>query len=176
MPAPTPAPEVAATPAPTTITQDQAKHAYKSARDQYRHGDWIEARKNFVTARDGGYKPGLFEDSADKYLARMDEKEQADAAKAASQLAAAQAAAAAAAVAAATPAPAPAPAPIPACPGGCRNAGASPAPAPAPEVAATPAPAPAPMPAPPRPLRLRLKLPRLLTSHNCASHGLASHC
>src|SRR5207249_11345828 len=105
-PAPAPAPEVATAPPPAPpagITKEQAKEAYKTARDQYRRGDWIEARKNFVSARDGGYKPGLFEDSPEKYLARMDAKEQNDAAKAAREAAMAQA----------TPPPAPAPAPAP---------------------------------------------------------------
>ncbi len=59
-----------------------AKSAYKLARDQYRKGDWRAARENFNIAQDNGYKPGLFEDSPAKYLARMDAKESADAAKA----------------------------------------------------------------------------------------------
>lgn len=99
---PTPTPEATATPpvpevAPPTpaeapgITAAQASDAYKAARDQYRKGDWIEARKNFVIARDGNYKTGLFEDSPAKYLGRMDAKEQADAAKAAKEQAAREA-------------------------------------------------------------------------------------
>lgn len=52
-----------------------AKTAYRLARQQYRQGDWASARKNFELARDLGYKPGLFEDSPSKYLARMDAAE-----------------------------------------------------------------------------------------------------
>src|SRR5439155_1341220 len=75
-------------------TADQAHDAYHLARDQYRKGDWIEARRNFDIAVAGNYKPGLFEDSPEKYLSRMDAKEQADAAKAANEQAMAQARAA----------------------------------------------------------------------------------
>ena len=60
-----------------------AKRSYQAAVDNYRKGDWIEARKNFVAASDAGYRPGLFETSPQTYLARIDKKEQADAAKAA---------------------------------------------------------------------------------------------
>ncbi|MGH7213518.1 MAG: hypothetical protein ACREIT_01960, partial [Tepidisphaeraceae bacterium] len=60
----------------------EARDAYQSARDQYRSGDWINARENFVRAQELGYRAGLFEDSPAKYLARMDKKEQADAARA----------------------------------------------------------------------------------------------
>jgi general secretion pathway protein D len=78
-PAPTPAP-VAEEPAAPAV---DAKAAYKLAKQQYNKGDWIAARKNFEIARDAGYKPGLFEgDAPTKYLARMDAKENADAAKA----------------------------------------------------------------------------------------------
>jgi general secretion pathway protein D len=55
-----------------------AKAAYKLAKDQYKKGDWINARKNFEIAQAAGYKPGLFEDSPAKYLSRMDAKELAD--------------------------------------------------------------------------------------------------
>jgi general secretion pathway protein D len=188
-PTPTPAPTAAdtkpdttaaptPTPAPTPIAEEQpapapavdAKGAYKLAKQQYNKGDWIAARKNFEIARDAGYKPGLFEgDAPAKYLARMDAKENADAAKAqqeaearaAREAAEAQARADAEAKAkadaeamakaeadakaraqadAAKPAPAPAPTPTPT---------PAPAPAPAPTVTAvtttqTPAPAPAP--------------------------------
>jgi uncharacterized membrane protein YgcG len=67
------------------------KAAYKEARRLYKEGDWIAARKNFELARDGGYRPGLFEDSPAKYLERMDRKENADRAKHEAQLAAARA-------------------------------------------------------------------------------------
>jgi general secretion pathway protein D len=98
----TPAPAPAATPttapaeaasaapeaspaAPMAVTEADrkatAKSAYKLARDQYRKGDWRAARENFNIAQDNGYKAGLFEDSPAKYLARMDAKESADAAK-----------------------------------------------------------------------------------------------
>jgi general secretion pathway protein D len=55
-----------------------AKTVYQQAREEYRKGDWNAARKDFAAARDLGYKPGLFEDSPEKYLARMDAKERAD--------------------------------------------------------------------------------------------------
>ncbi len=89
-----------------------------------------------MAAQDLGYKPGLFEDSPAKYLARMDKKEQADAAKvAATEDARAKALAEAQnnqpPAAPATPAPTPAPAPA-------ETTATTPAPAPA-----TPAPAPA---------------------------------
>jgi type II secretory pathway component GspD/PulD (secretin)/TolA-binding protein len=72
-----PAPAIAVAPeAPPPAPNPNS--AYHLARQQYNKGDWISARQNFVIARDGGYKAGLFEDSPDKYLARMDAKEQAD--------------------------------------------------------------------------------------------------
>ena len=67
---------------PTADTKAEARAAYLRGRGEYRSGDWIAARKDLEMARDKGYKAGLFEDSADKYLSRMDAKEQADAAKA----------------------------------------------------------------------------------------------
>ncbi len=120
--------------------QEQGRAAYLTGRDQYKKGDWIAARQNFSKAKDLGYKTGWFEDAPDKYLARMDKKELADAEKAAKEAiakadadraaadaeVAAKAAAdakviadakavadaeAAAKLAAATPAPAPAPVP-----------------------------------------------------------------
>lgn len=54
-----------------------ARNAYRLARDQYRAGDWASARQNFAIARDLGYRPGLFEDSPERYLARMDAREAA---------------------------------------------------------------------------------------------------
>jgi len=57
---------------------DQAHAAYVKARAEYNKGDWNAARPDFVTARDLGYKPGLFEDSPQTYLTRMDVKEAAD--------------------------------------------------------------------------------------------------
>jgi general secretion pathway protein D len=60
-----------------------AKRLYQAGVENYRKGDWIEARKNFAAAVDAGYKTGLFETSPQTYLARMDKKESADAAKAA---------------------------------------------------------------------------------------------
>ena len=56
-----------------------------------------DAAQDLQFAADNGYKPGWFQDSPQKMLAKMDAKEQADSAKAA-------------AMAAAAPAPAPAPA------------------------------------------------------------------
>ncbi len=56
---------------------------YVTGREQYRTGDWIAARRSLTAARDGGYKPRLFEDGPDAILARMDRKEQADADRAA---------------------------------------------------------------------------------------------
>ncbi|MCC6424751.1 MAG: hypothetical protein IT447_14850 [Phycisphaerales bacterium] len=60
-----------------------ARASYDLAVKQYESGDWVNARKNFEIARKAGYKPGLFKDSPDTYLSRMDKREQADAAKAA---------------------------------------------------------------------------------------------
>ena len=57
------------------------RDAYVAGRDDYKKGDWINARKYFDAAVAGGYKPHLFEDSPQTYLARMDRKEQEDAAK-----------------------------------------------------------------------------------------------
>jgi general secretion pathway protein D len=88
-------------PEPVELTKQEIANAYKIGRDQYRKGDWIMARKNLTVARDAGYDPGLFNDKPAKILARMDAKEQADAAKAQKQ-----AESQAAEVAAAPPAPA----------------------------------------------------------------------
>jgi general secretion pathway protein D len=82
----------------------EARRLYNAGRDAYRVGDWVEARKSFVAASEAGYKAGLFEDSPEKFLSRMDRKEAADAAKAA-KLAADQAAADAAAAAPAVTTP-----------------------------------------------------------------------
>jgi hypothetical protein len=102
-PAPAPTPEpVAAAPTETTPTAEAAapaveaapeetasgttinpRRAYLRGRDQYRNGNWIEARKNLEAARDAGYKPGMFEDKPAVLLARMDRKEQSDSARAA---------------------------------------------------------------------------------------------
>lgn len=81
--------------------KDQARAAYRLGRDQYRRGDWISARENLSRAVELNYRPGLFEDSPAKLLARMDEKEQADALAAAEREAAERARAEAAAAAAA---------------------------------------------------------------------------
>ncbi|HMB96745.1 MAG TPA: hypothetical protein VKK61_11950, partial [Tepidisphaeraceae bacterium] len=69
-PSPQPAP---VTPVPPAAQEDQsvaAKSAYRMAREEYRTGDWAAARKHFQAARDMDYKPGLFEDPPEKYLAR----------------------------------------------------------------------------------------------------------
>ena len=55
-----------------------AKALYRSGVQQYKSGDWIAARENFELAIRGGYKPGMFEDSPQDYLRRMDRKEQAE--------------------------------------------------------------------------------------------------
>ncbi len=66
--------------------KNKARDAYRAAREEYRKGDWNAARRNFEAANQLGYKPGLFEgDAPSVYLARMDKKEQADAAKAKQQ-------------------------------------------------------------------------------------------
>jgi type II secretory pathway component GspD/PulD (secretin) len=70
-------------------TSTDPKGAYQEGRKLYRDGDWIGARKQFEMARDGNYRPGLFEDSPQKYLDRMDKKEAADRAKHDAELAAA---------------------------------------------------------------------------------------
>ncbi len=67
---------------------NQAEASYKKAKQEYNKGDWIAARKDFEAAKAAGYKPGLFEDSPQQYLQRMDRKEQADAKKHAEELAA----------------------------------------------------------------------------------------
>ena len=64
-------------------SDEQARSAYLTGRDDYRKGDWIAARQNFDKSVSLGYKAGWFEDAPEKYLARMDKKEQADAAMAA---------------------------------------------------------------------------------------------
>ncbi len=84
----TPAPPAPEAPAPAVEAVPDAREAYRLAREQYRKGDWIAARKNFELARDAGYKPGVFEDSPAKYLARMDQKERRDAEQAAREAAA----------------------------------------------------------------------------------------
>ena len=58
----------------------RSQAAYREAKPD-NTGDWIAARQQFNIARDGGYKAGLFEDSPQKYLERMDKKEAADNAK-----------------------------------------------------------------------------------------------
>ena len=68
--------------ASATTRQASAKEFYRQAKEQYRTGDWIESRKSFVAAQEGGYSAGVFEDSPATYLTRMDRKEQADAKKA----------------------------------------------------------------------------------------------
>ena len=72
-------------PLPPPMPTMTASQAYHLARDQYNKGDWIPARQNFELARQLGYKPGLFEDSPERYLAKMDAKEQHDAEMAAAQ-------------------------------------------------------------------------------------------
>lgn len=70
-------PATGAQPSPAQAQPQTPKEHYRLALQQYRSGDWINARKNFEAAKD--YKPGLFEgDRADVYLARMDKKENAD--------------------------------------------------------------------------------------------------
>jgi type II secretory pathway component GspD/PulD (secretin) len=91
---PTPAPEAPSAPAPAQPAEPapvaqaeppapavDARTAYRTAVAQYNKGDWIAARKNFELARDLNYRPGLFETSPGTYLARMDAKEQRDAAR-----------------------------------------------------------------------------------------------
>src|SRR5207253_6374389 len=82
------APPETTPPAPAAV---DPKTAYNDARKLYREGDWIAARKQFELARDGGYRPGLFEDSPQKFLDRMDKKEAADRAKHDAEIAAARA-------------------------------------------------------------------------------------
>lgn len=82
-----PATPDAAAAQPVAEIKVDARAAYRQAVKDYRSGDWIAARRNFVAARDAGFKPGLFEDSPSKYLARMDSKEQADAARHAAEVA-----------------------------------------------------------------------------------------
>jgi tetratricopeptide (TPR) repeat protein len=76
--APVPAP-------PPVDTKAQAHAAYLKGREEYRKGDWIAARQDLMQAQSLNYKNGLFEDSPAKYLARMDAKENVDAAKAAKE-------------------------------------------------------------------------------------------
>ena len=52
------------------------KQYYQRAVSEYRHHDWVNARKDFESAKAGNYRPGLFEgDSPATYLARMDRKD-----------------------------------------------------------------------------------------------------
>jgi general secretion pathway protein D len=108
IPAPAPTPAVAV--APEAPPAPNPSDAYHLGRQQYNKGDWISARQNFVIARDGGYKTGLFEDSPAKYLARMDAKEQADDRRHQEEIRQQQMLAAAAAAASASAAAQPAPA------------------------------------------------------------------
>jgi general secretion pathway protein D len=78
-PTPQPAPAVE-TPAPEIPAENlSARQAYVRGRDLYNKGDWINARTYLEMARDKNYRPGLFEQSPSRYIARMDAKEQADA-------------------------------------------------------------------------------------------------
>src|SRR5437867_7297695 len=43
------------------MSKADVKKIYQQAKKEYNSGDWIAARKHFETARDYGYKPGLFE-------------------------------------------------------------------------------------------------------------------
>ena len=79
--APAVPPEMPAQPAEVRAAQarpETAKEAYQLGKSQYNSGDWIAARQNFKWAKELGYKPGWFETSPDKYLARMDAKEAKD--------------------------------------------------------------------------------------------------
>ncbi|HYE21048.1 MAG TPA: hypothetical protein VEA69_21555, partial [Tepidisphaeraceae bacterium] len=84
------------------------RQAYNEGRRQYREGDWINARRNLETARQGGYRGGLFEEAPDAILAKMDKKESADKARHEAELAARNAAAGAPATPASPDATAPA--------------------------------------------------------------------
>jgi general secretion pathway protein D len=179
-PAPAPAPSVAvappsapapAAPAPAaeaSAPRKSAREMYVAGRNKYKNGDWAGARDDFEAAKNAGYKPRLFEDSPQTYIARMDKKEQQDAAIAARKARQQPERVAEATPPAIVPVPVPAPAPAPVTD---RTAVAeatppavvvpprppqapAPAPAPAPEAVAPPAPAPAPAPeavAPPAP-------------------------
>jgi hypothetical protein len=54
-----------------------AKSLYVKGRDAFRSGDYATARTNLTAARDAGYKPGLFEESPNSMLTRIDTQEQA---------------------------------------------------------------------------------------------------
>src|SRR5581483_5785342 len=58
-------------------TQAQAVSAYNAAVDQYRKGDWHNARANFNKARDLGFKPGFLQTSPGEYLTKIDDGERA---------------------------------------------------------------------------------------------------
>ena len=54
----------------------QARAAYQQAREEYRQGKWDDARRDFIRARDLGFKPGFLEGlTPSEYLSRMDEKQ-----------------------------------------------------------------------------------------------------
>jgi Flp pilus assembly secretin CpaC len=56
-----------------------ARAAYDNGRAAYRSGDFTEARKDFVAARDLGFQPSYLEGlTPSEYLERMDEKDSAD--------------------------------------------------------------------------------------------------
>lgn len=138
--APTTAPVAEAPPPVVVDTKAQARAAYLKGREEYRKGDWITARQDLMQAQSLNYKNGLFEDSPAKYLARMDAKENADAAKAAKEAQAKADADAKAQAQATAPAPTTAPSDV---------AASQPS---TPPVAATPAPTtPAVTPTPPTP-------------------------
>jgi general secretion pathway protein D len=63
--------------APRVGGELSAKQHYALAREQYDKKNYASARQHFEAARELGYKPSLFEDSAEKYLARMDRTERA---------------------------------------------------------------------------------------------------
>ncbi|HWE03936.1 MAG TPA: hypothetical protein VG326_16145, partial [Tepidisphaeraceae bacterium] len=85
-PTPTPGADVPATTTPTpaatpgSAPQPAGRELYLRAKEEYRGGDWVSARKDFKAAIDAGYsqKPSLWEDSAGSYLEKMDKKESSD--------------------------------------------------------------------------------------------------
>ncbi|HWB54588.1 MAG TPA: hypothetical protein VG722_10360, partial [Tepidisphaeraceae bacterium] len=76
--APAPAAVAATPPSAPKVAEPSAKDLYHRGRHEYRTGDWIAARRDLTAAEDHGFHPGLFEESPNSILAKMNKKEAAD--------------------------------------------------------------------------------------------------
>lgn len=65
----------AATPeASTPENKENGSQFYEAGVRQFREGNLNEAQKNFQAAKDAGYKAGLFQDSPDRWLKRVEDR------------------------------------------------------------------------------------------------------